>query len=35
VAAGVSGAFSVEAEPFRFHSRGRQGAGVYLLARRT
>jgi len=24
----------LRAEPFRFHSRGRDGAGAYLLARR-
>lgn len=28
------GALEVRAEPFRWHSRGRDGAGVYLLARR-
>jgi hypothetical protein len=27
--------FDVRAQPFRWHSRGRDGAGVYLLARRT
>jgi hypothetical protein len=30
----VAGALEVRAEPFRWHSRGRDGAGVYLLARR-
>jgi hypothetical protein len=30
----VSGALEVRAEPFRWHSRGRAGAGAYLLARR-
>jgi hypothetical protein len=28
------GSLEVRAEPFRFHSRGRDGAGAYLLARR-
>jgi hypothetical protein len=27
--------FEVRAQPFRWHSRGRDGAGVYLLARRA
>jgi hypothetical protein len=30
-----SGEFIVLAQPFRWHSRGRDGAGVYLLARRA
>lgn len=30
----VAGALEVRAEPFRWHSRGREGAGMYLLARR-
>jgi hypothetical protein len=30
----LAGAHEVRAEPFRWHSRGRDGAGVYLLARR-
>ena len=29
------GGFDVLAQPFRFHSRGRPGAGVYLLAQRA
>jgi hypothetical protein len=31
----VTGALEIEAELFRWHSRGREGAGVYLLARRV
>jgi hypothetical protein len=30
----LAGSLEVRAEPFRFHSRGRDGAGAYLLARR-
>jgi hypothetical protein len=30
----LAGALEVRAEPFRWHSRGREGAGMYLLARR-
>jgi hypothetical protein len=30
----LAGAIEVRAEPFRWHSRGRDGAGAYLLARR-
>jgi hypothetical protein len=30
----LAGALEVRAEPFRWHSGGRDGAGVYLLARR-
>ena len=30
----LSGSLELRAEPFRFHSRGRDGAGAYLLARR-
>jgi hypothetical protein len=34
-AAGQVGGFEVRAQPFRWQSRGRDGAGVYLLARRA
>ncbi|MBV9363882.1 MAG: hypothetical protein JOY89_06565 [Solirubrobacterales bacterium] len=30
----LSGTLELRAEPFRWHSRGRDGAGMYLLARR-
>lgn len=30
----LTGALEIRAEPFQWHSRGRDGAGVYLLARR-
>lgn len=30
----LAGEHEVRAEPFRWHSRGREGAGMYLLARR-
>ena len=30
----AAGELDLRAEPFRWHSRGREGAGVYLLARR-
>jgi hypothetical protein len=30
----VAGELELQAEPFRWHSRGREGAGMYLLARR-
>jgi hypothetical protein len=30
----LAGGFDVRAEPFRWHSRAREGAGMYLLARR-
>jgi hypothetical protein len=30
----VDGGFELRAEPFRWHSRGRDGAGMYILARR-
>jgi hypothetical protein len=30
-----AGGFEVRAEPFRWHSRGRAGAGIYILARRS
>jgi hypothetical protein len=30
----LAGALELRVEPFRWHSRGRDGAGVYLLARR-
>jgi hypothetical protein len=30
----TAGDLDVRAEPFRWHSRGRDGAGIYLLARR-
>lgn len=30
----LAGDLEVRAEPFRWHSRGREGAGMYLLARR-
>ena len=31
----LAGALQMRAEPFRWHSRGREGAGMYLLARRV
>ena len=30
----LAGDFELQAEPFRWHSRGREGAGMYVLARR-
>jgi hypothetical protein len=33
-AEGALGELTIRAEPFRWHSRGRDGAGMYLLARR-
>jgi hypothetical protein len=30
----VAGELTLQAAPFRWHSRGREGAGIYLLARR-
>lgn len=33
-AQGAVGDYDVRAEPFRWHSRGRDGAGMYILARR-
>jgi hypothetical protein len=33
-AKGIAGQLEIRAEPFRWHSRGREGAGMYLLARR-
>ena len=33
-AEGAVGELTVRAEPFRWHSRGRDGAGMYILARR-
>jgi hypothetical protein len=33
-ARGLAGDLELQAEPFRWHSRGREGAGMYLLARR-
>ena len=30
----LAGDLEVRAEPFRWHSRGREGAGMYFLARR-
>jgi hypothetical protein len=34
-AAAVIHRFEVRAQPFRWHSRGRDGAGLYVLARRA
>ena len=31
---GLAGGLEIRAEPFRWHSRAREGAGMYLLARR-
>jgi hypothetical protein len=31
----AAGGLEIRAEPFRWHSRGREGAGLYLLARRA
>jgi hypothetical protein len=33
-AEGCAGGLDIRAEPFRWHSRGRDGAGMYILARR-
>ena len=30
----LAGGLELKAEPFRWHSRGREGAGMYVLARR-
>ena len=31
----AAGGLDIRAEPFRWHSRGREGAGLYMLARRA